>query len=131
MWRICPLIDLGIFSLECYSVGVVHSHELNNPGIRRCLADAGRGDRKDEPSQERQVWTPCAEGDAGDELEANVDALGESEQDTKDNRPWNKELKRLRARNFMQSEEYQQIMRRGRLFVKSSSKSLRVRESSD
>ena len=40
-------------------------------------------------------------------------------------------MKRLHARNFMQSEEYQQIMRRGKLFVKSSSKSLRVRESSD
>ena len=65
------------------------------------------------------------------ELEANVDALGESEQDTKDNRTRNKELKTLRARNFMQSEEYRKIMRRGRLFVKSSSKSLRVRESSD
>ena len=67
MWRICLLIDVSIFSLECYPVGVVHSHELNNPGIRRWLADAGRGDRKDEPSQERQVWTPCAEGDAGGE----------------------------------------------------------------
>ena len=65
------------------------------------------------------------------ELEGYIDALGESEQDTKDNRTWTKELKRLHARNFMQSEEYQQIMRRGKLFVKSSSKSLRVRESSD
>ena len=24
----CPLIDVGNFSLECYSVGVVHAHEL-------------------------------------------------------------------------------------------------------
>ena len=67
MWRICPLIDIGIFSLECYPVGVVHSQELNKLGIRRCLADAGRRDRKGEPSQERQVWTPCAEGDTGGE----------------------------------------------------------------